>query len=191
MSIPKIRDAKAPGGVHLPRRAALLLGLFAALIVYPVMTVAVPWAFSLLGPRYGWSEGGPAAGNRLGLIAVVAGIAGLVWVFGVMLAQVRHIPGGFELEEGERLMLATGRVLLTRGPFAWSRNPMFLSGQIVWLGWAIFYGSPVVLIVALVLWASSHYLTVPREERALEARYGDAYREYRRRVPRWLGPGGR
>ena len=102
------------------------------------MTVAVPWALSLLAPRYGWTESGPATWNRLGLIVVMAGIAGLIWVFGVMLAQIRHFPGGFELDDGERLWLATGRVLLMRGPFAYSRNPMFLSGLIVWLGWAIF-----------------------------------------------------
>jgi protein-S-isoprenylcysteine O-methyltransferase Ste14 len=64
---------------------------------------------------------------------------------------------------------------------------MFLAGLTVWLGWALLYGSAVILIVALVLWAGSNYLTVPREERALEARFGEAYRDYQRRVPRWLG----
>ena len=144
-------------------------------------------AFSLLGPRYGWTATGPANWNLLGLISVVAGIAGLIWVFGVMLAQIRHFPGGFELEDGERLWLATGGVLLTHGPFAYARprcscraDRLARLGDLLW-------ESGETLIVALVLWASSHYLTVPREERALEVRFGDAYRDYRRRVPRWLG----
>ena len=140
MSTPELRDANPSGRVHVPRRAALLLGLFAALVVYPVMTIVVPWAFSLLGPRYVWTETGPATWNWLGLIFVVAGIAGLIWVFGVMLAQIRHFPEGFGWKtvngSGRRPDGCCSRAVRSR----YSRNPMFLSGLIVWLGWAIFYG---------------------------------------------------
>ena len=45
-------------------------------IVYPLMVIALPWAVSLLTPRAGWSEGGPSAGNLLGLVPVAAGIVG-------------------------------------------------------------------------------------------------------------------
>jgi protein-S-isoprenylcysteine O-methyltransferase Ste14 len=147
----------------------------------------VPWALSLLTPRYGWTETGPGSWNLVGLIPVVAGIGGLIWVFSVGLAQFPKLTWPVELEDGERLWTATSRVLITHGPFAYSRNPIFTSGLIVLLGSALFYGSPVILIVTLVLWAVSNYYGVPREERALEARFGEAYRDYQRRVPRWLG----
>jgi protein-S-isoprenylcysteine O-methyltransferase Ste14 len=110
----------------------------------------------------------------------VAGTAGLIWVFSVMLAQISKLPETVELE-------STSRVLVTHGPFAFSRNPMFLSGLTVWLGWALFFGSVVVLIVSVVLWTLTNCFKVPREEHALEARFGEAYRAYKARVPRWLG----
>jgi protein-S-isoprenylcysteine O-methyltransferase Ste14 len=64
---------------------------------------------------------------------------------------------------------------------------MFLSGLTVLLGWALFYGSVVILIVSVVGWTMAAFLKVPQEERALEASFGEAYGDYLRRVPRWLG----
>jgi len=180
MSTTDVPNGKPSRPIRVPRWMAFLLGLFVALGVYPLMVGVLPWAISGLTPRSGWTESGPASWNLLGLILVVAGTAGLIWVFSVLLAQVFKLPEPVELE-------GTGSVLLTHGPFALSRNPMFLAGLSVWLGWALFFGSVVVLIVSVVLWTVTHVFTVPREERALEARFGEAYRVYKERVPRWLG----
>ena len=92
-----------------------------------------------------------------------------------------------ELDEGEGLFTATSRVLITHGPFACSRNPTYLAATFIWLGWAILYGSVVMLIWTVVGWTLLNYLKIPQEERGLEARFGEAYRAYRRRVPRWIG----
>ena len=180
MSTAEVPNGKPTRRVLVPRWMALLLGLLVALVVYPLMVGVLPWAISLVTPRYGWTERGPANWNLLGLIPVMAGITGLIWVFAVMLAQIRKLPATVELE-------GTSRVLVTHPPFAFSRNPMFLAGLTVWLGWALVYGSVVFLTISVVLWAGTNFVTVPREERALEKRFGDAYREYKRKVPRWLG----
>ena len=72
------------------------------------------------------------------------------------------------------------------GPFRYSRNPIYVAGLIVTLGVAVFAnalaGVVLLLPVALVL----HYGVVKREERYLEAKFGDVYRAYRSRVRRWL-----
>jgi protein-S-isoprenylcysteine O-methyltransferase Ste14 len=172
---------------RIRRRTAFRLGLVIVLVIYPLMVGVLPWAVSLLAPRYGWTERGPGPWNWPGLALVAAGAAGLVWVFGTMFAQFPRLPEVVEFDEGENLVTATSRILITHGPFAVSRNPMFLSGLIVWLGWAIFYGSIAVGVAIPLFWAFSNYLKVPQEERGLEARFGDEFRDYKRRVPRWLG----
>src|SRR5260370_8759043 len=116
----------------------------------------------------------------VGLILVAVGVAGLIWVFSVMLSQISKLPETVELE-------GTSRVLVTHRPFSFSRNPMFLSGLTVWVGWALFFGSVAILIVSVVFWAVMNFSKVPREERALDARFGETYRDYQRRLPRWLG----
>jgi protein-S-isoprenylcysteine O-methyltransferase Ste14 len=67
---------------------------------------------------------------------------------------------------------------------------MYLSGMLIWLGWIILYGSVAVLAGAMIFWGSVARLVVPWEERKLEARFGEAYRRYKNRVPRWLGVAG-
>lgn len=180
MTASEAPQEQPPRRVRVPRWVAFLLGLFVALIVYPFFVVVVPRAISSVTPRYGWTDSGPATWNLLGLIVIAVGAAGLIWVFSTLLSLTFKLPAPVELE-------ATASVLLTRGPFARSRNPMFLSGLAVWLGWAVYYGSAVILLVSVALWALTDSLTVPLEERALDGRFGDAYRDYKRRVPRWVG----
>lgn len=55
------------------------------------------------------------------------------------------------------------------------------------LGWTIFYGSLAVFLAFVVACAFFNFIHVPREEHALEARFGEAYREYKGRIPRRFG----
>jgi protein-S-isoprenylcysteine O-methyltransferase Ste14 len=75
---------------------------------------------------------------------------------------------------------------MTRGPYALSRNPMYVSEVMLWLGWTMFYGSLGVTVGFVILLAAL-VVSVPYEERALDARFGERYRGYKITVPRWLG----
>jgi protein-S-isoprenylcysteine O-methyltransferase Ste14 len=76
--------------------------------------------------------------------------------------------------------------LITEGPFRFTRNPLYLSLALLYLGIALGLGVlwPIVLLPALMLLVQQ--LVVLREEAYLESRFGDAYRTYRKRVRRWL-----
>jgi protein-S-isoprenylcysteine O-methyltransferase Ste14 len=78
------------------------------------------------------------------------------------------------------------RVLVTSGIYGWTRNPIHLGMFLVYGGIGIAARSPWTLVLTLPLAITIRYGVVEREEAYLERRFGDAYRDYRARVHRWL-----
>ena len=78
------------------------------------------------------------------------------------------------------------RALVTTGIHGWSRNPIYVGFFLIYVGIAVAARSPWALILALPLALTIRYGVVAREEAYLERRFGDAYREYKTRVHRWL-----
>jgi protein-S-isoprenylcysteine O-methyltransferase Ste14 len=78
------------------------------------------------------------------------------------------------------------RVLVTAGIHGWSRNPIYIGMFLVYAGISIAAHSQWILILALPLAIALRYGVVAREEAYLERRFGDAYRDYKARVRRWL-----
>ncbi len=176
MSIPNNNPSN---GISIPRWLTFILAPFAWLIAIPLAHGVVPWAISLSTPRYGWIEGSPRLWNLLGLIPVLTGALALVWIFVIGMAHASEVP--------ERVGLDwTPKLLISGGPYTVTRNPMYVAEMALWLGWAIFYGSVAVLIGFVGVCVVVNYM-VRREERDLEAQFGEAYLEYKMMVPRWLG----
>jgi protein-S-isoprenylcysteine O-methyltransferase Ste14 len=78
------------------------------------------------------------------------------------------------------------RALVTSGIHARSRNPIYIGLFLLYAGIAVAATSPYALILLLPLALVMRYGVVAREETYLEQRFGDAYREYKARVRRWL-----
>ena len=171
-------DRNSTRGRGIPRWVLLLLGLFGWFVGVPLAHGILPWALSWLAPRYGWTAGYPGTWNWLGLIPVAAGIAVLIWMFASGLARFREIP--------ERMPRLFSPFLVTFGPYAYTRNPGYVAELALWLGWATLFGSLVTLL-GLVVLTVVIILRLPWEERGLESQYGETYRQYQARVPRWLG----
>ena len=149
-------------------------------LAYPLALIVwegLPWAISLLTPRIGWVAGRPSFWNLLGLLPALVGTIGLLW--GVYLHSAQSSEG-IEMELDKSYML-------NRGLYSFSRHPMYLSELTLLFGWVIFYGSAALLITFLVWYLFFNYYAMPQEERVLEERFGEAYRQYMNRVPRWFG----
>ncbi len=76
--------------------------------------------------------------------------------------------------------------LVFSGPYRYSRNPDYIGQALLYVGIALVANSwwPL-FILPLVLFVVQRFV-IEREERYLEAKFGDEYREYRARVRRWL-----
>jgi protein-S-isoprenylcysteine O-methyltransferase Ste14 len=75
--------------------------------------------------------------------------------------------------------------LVTSGPFQFSRNPVYTGGTVGLLGLALLLNTATGAAVTVALAFVVHSLTLA-EERYLEARFGDQWREYCSRVRRWI-----
>lgn len=76
--------------------------------------------------------------------------------------------------------------LVTNGPFAFSRNPIYLADTIVYGGVTLLIGSLWPLAFAPLVWVIIRYGVIANEEAHLAARFGAAYHDYCTRVRRWI-----
>ncbi len=77
-------------------------------------------------------------------------------------------------------------VLITNGPFRFSRNPAYLAMAAILFGSAVLMGTLVPFVFPILFIVIIELLFITDEERRLEAIFGEEYREYRRRVRRWI-----
>ena len=76
--------------------------------------------------------------------------------------------------------------LVTDGPFSFSRNPIYLAGTMLVLGIGLVFGIVWCLLLAILAAFTVQKVTIEREERHLEVRFGETYLDYARRVRRWI-----
>ncbi len=75
---------------------------------------------------------------------------------------------------------------VTKGVYRISRHPIYVSAFLMYIGMGIACASWVLLLLA-VAWIVLWCIVVPAEERHLLKLYGDSYRKYMDRTPRWVG----
>jgi protein-S-isoprenylcysteine O-methyltransferase Ste14 len=73
--------------------------------------------------------------------------------------------------------------LVTWGPYAWARNPLYAGNGLIGLGWALMAGWVFVAAFAAVYFALYSLTIIPCEERFLSGRFGEEYEIYRRSTP--------
>jgi protein-S-isoprenylcysteine O-methyltransferase Ste14 len=76
--------------------------------------------------------------------------------------------------------------IVTRGPYRWSRNPLYIGLTLGYLSAALIVDVAAAIILLPAALVVMHYGVIRREERYLESKFGETYRAYRERVRRWI-----
>jgi len=144
--------------------------------MWPPVAVGGPLVLGLL---VSWLVGDPLDASPvtagMGWLLVAAFVVWNGWAL-VTIAKDRTalLPGG-----------AT-TIVIDRGPFAWSRNPLYIGLLVGSAGVGLVVGSVWALTALPLEWALLRWGAVVPEEQYLAAKFGATYTDYTRRVRRWL-----
>lgn len=76
--------------------------------------------------------------------------------------------------------------LVTGGPFSFTRNPIYLGNTMLMIGAGLIAGVLWLILLAPVAAFMTQKLAIEREEQHLSARFGKKYRDYMKKVRRWI-----
>ena len=79
--------------------------------------------------------------------------------------------------------LRKGQALASAGPYARTRNPLYLGSMLLWGGYAVAGRSWVVVAMFAAYFLAFYPAAIRQEESALRAQYGEAFQAYAREVP--------
>lgn len=132
-------------------------------------------AVVVLGRAFPWRLPGPRAVHRV--VGVALGSAGTALTVWALRERSRHTAGAFELERPD--------ALVTTGPYALSRHPMYVGWWLIHLGAGLFGGSAWVLLSVPGATLAEHP-AVLAEEQQLAQSFGSEAENYAAKVPRYL-----
>lgn len=145
-------------------------------VVWTIILGILPYLITLLEDKLGIARLSFAYQRPLSAVLFV-----LVSLIGVTSAVIMCRIG-----LGTPLPLDHATKLVISGPYAFVRNPMAVSGILQGLAVALFLGSPLVVIYALMGSAIWQLIFRPLEEDDMAERFGEEFHDYRENVKCWI-----
>lgn len=144
-----------------------------------ILVQGVAFALSWMGPWWLFGPRSPAMHPAVALIAVGLAFGGSLLVISAILTLGKQWSLTARITEGHQLV--------TSGPYALVRNPIYTGMWGLQLGTCIAFsawwlGYKILAITGAIYYAGT-MLRVSREERLLRSEFGEAFDEYARRVP--------
>lgn len=149
--------------------------LIRALLAFLALPGLVAFAAPLL---IEWPRVREGLFNPLALVLLVPGIALLIWCVRDFLVTGKGTLAPWD----------PPRLLVSSGPYRFSRNPMYVGVSLILLGWSVAFESSGLLLYALIVATAFHLRVVFGEEPWLARTHGRKWDDYITRVPRWVFP---
>jgi len=140
----------------------------AAIVIAGLLTLIVPLRFLGAGT-------GRETGMDLGILIMLASLGFAGW------AALAFHRGRTPIQPNRPTT-----AFITSGPFAYSRNPMYLAMTAFLFGLAFFADSLWFFLAIPIAMIAVTRLAIAPEEAYLEAKFSDLYRDYRSKVRRWI-----
>jgi protein-S-isoprenylcysteine O-methyltransferase Ste14 len=140
--------------------------------LYYVAAFLVGVALELVFPT-GW----PSPGVRIAVALVAVG----AWLALDGAAMLSFRRAGTSM-----VPMNPSTALVTSGPFRFTRNPMYLGMVFLYIAFAFAFGVIWALAALPAVVVIVDRFAIAREEPYLERRFGQAYRDYKARVRRWV-----
>lgn len=157
------------------RRLWAVIGSVVFFFLAPgVVAFLIPWMIVQWAPIALWHDAEWA--RWIGLAVGALGLAELLECF------TRFALQG----EGTPAPVAPTRLLVITGPYRHVRNPMYVAVLAIILGWALWFGSLMLLLYAAVVWFCFTAFVLVYEEPTLRATFGKQYETYCANVGRWI-----
>lgn len=115
-------------------------------------------------------------------VGVPVGAALVVLAVGLFIVSVRTMSAAGTPVPGDR----PTTTIVRRGPFKFSRNPIYLAFSLLLLGIALWADRAWLLLTLVGAVGVMDFIVIPREERYLAARFPAEYPPYKAAVRRWL-----
>jgi protein-S-isoprenylcysteine O-methyltransferase Ste14 len=111
----------------------------------------------------------------LGIALVLIGVGSIVYLLGL-----------FKKKETAILPDGDPEVLLTDGPYRYSRNPIYISMTIILIGSAMLYNCLSAFIIPILFMILVKNIWIDYEEAKLKKIFGQEYLNYQKKVRRWI-----
>jgi protein-S-isoprenylcysteine O-methyltransferase Ste14 len=122
-----------------------------------------------------FSEGWPLGPMAVAVVAGMCAVAGVAFMAWAIRTLGRQWSFSARVIEGHKL--------ITHGPYAIVRNPIYASLALWIVAWGLAIATPIRLAIALALYVAGTLMRIRAEEELMRETFGAAWDEYRRRVP--------
>ena len=162
------REGRSPGELRIAVKAL-------------AFTIIVPGTVIILVPYWILSGVGSVEWPAVSLLSAPSGILALLGI-----GLLGHSIWGFALHgHGTPAPIDPPKVLVIRGLYRHTRNPMYLGVLFTLMAETLFFKNAGILIYTGVIFLGFHLFVTHYEEPTLRARFGKKYEEYCRAIPRW------